>query len=205
MRKVSIAMFMTLDGVAEWPQYAEGPHPGSSNEGPPMWNAVIGSMDTLLFGRHTYELWAGFWPGQEKNPSAGAFEKKFSRLANQAEKVVFSKTLQSADWPTSRIVRGDLGQEVARLKSLPGKDIVLGGGPRLAQSLLEQDLADELFVTMFPTIVGKGKPLFRVVGDPDHRDEIVPLGAPGRHDFKMLEARPIEDGLVLLHYARASL
>jgi hypothetical protein len=103
---------------------------------------------------------------------------------------VFSKTLKSANWPKSRIVRGDLGEEIVRLKSLPGKDIVLGGGPRLAQSFLERELADELYIEMFPSIVGRGKPLFCVAGNPDHSEDVVPQGAPGRHDFTLIEARP---------------
>ncbi|MGD1099362.1 MAG: dihydrofolate reductase family protein [Thermoplasmata archaeon] len=204
MRKVLILMFMTLDGVAELPDYVEDPDSSAPGEGPPMWNSRMDSTDTLLLGRRTYVLWAAFWPGQQNNPSATPFEKQFSRFADRAEKVVFSKTLKSADWPKSRIVRGDLGEEVARLKSLPGKDIVLGGGPKLAQSFLERDLADELFITMFPSIVGRGKPLFRVVGNADHNEDVVPRGAPGRHDFTLIEARPLKDGTVLLHYARAS-
>jgi dihydrofolate reductase len=204
MRKVRILMFMTLDGVAEFPDYAEDSESNTAGEGPPMWDSRMDSTDTLLLGRHTYELWAAFWPGQQNNPSATPFEKKFSRFADRAEKVVFSKTLTSADWPKSRIVRGDLGEEVARLKSLPGKDIVLGGGPKLAQSFLERDLADELFITMFPSIVGRGKPFFRVVGSPDHTEDVVPRGAPGRHDFTLIEARPLQDGTLLLHFTRAS-
>jgi riboflavin biosynthesis pyrimidine reductase len=69
---------------------------------------------------------------------------------------------------------------------------------------LERDLVDEIFITMFPSLVGRGKPLFRVVGNPDHDEDVVPRGAPGRHDFKLIEARPLMDGTVLLHYARAS-
>jgi dihydrofolate reductase len=204
MRKVLILMFMTLDGVAEFPDSAEDAELNASDEGPPMWISRMDSTDTLLLGRQTYEKWAAFWPGQQSNPSATPFDKRFSRFADRAEKVVFSKTLRSADWPNSRIVRGDLGQEVARLKSLPGKEIVLGGGPKLAQSFLERDLADELFITMFPSIVGRGKPLFRVVGNPDHNEDVVPRGTPGRHDFTLIEARPLKDGTALLHYTRAS-
>jgi len=204
MRKVLILMFMTLDGVAEFPDTGEDADSNATSEGPPMWNSRMDSTDTLLLGRQTYEKWAAYWPGQQNNPSATPFQKKFSRFADRTEKVVFSKTLKSADWPKSRIVRGDLGEEVARLKSLPGKDIVLGGGPKLAQSFLERDLADELFITMFPSIVGGGKPFFRVAGNPDHSEDVVPLGAPGRHDFKLIEARLLRDGEVLLHYARAS-
>jgi dihydrofolate reductase len=204
MRSVKILMFMTLDGVAEFPEYAEDPATGDPEAGPPMWSARMDSTDTLLLGRRTYELWADFWPRQKNDPNAGKFLHEFSRYADRAEKVVFSKTLQSADWPTSRIARGDLAEEVARLKSLPGSDLVLGGGPRLAQSFLERDLADELFLTMFPSIVGRGKPFFRVTYNPDHPADFVPPGAPGRHDFTLIEALPQKTGEILLHYSRAT-
>jgi dihydrofolate reductase len=204
MRQVLILMFMTLDGVAEFPDYVEDAGSNAAGEGPPMWDSRMDSTDTLLLGRQTYEKWAGFWPRWKNDPAAGKFMREFSRFADRAEKVVFSKTLKSADWPKSRIVRGDLGEEIARLKSLPGKDIVLGGGPKLAQSCLERDLADELFITMFPSIVGSGKPFFHVVGNPDHDEDVVPRGAPGRHDFALNEARPLKDGTLLLHYTRAS-
>jgi dihydrofolate reductase len=202
MRKVLVLMFMTLDGVAEFPDY-EDPDSDASGDGPPMWNSQMDTTDTLLLGRKTYEKWAAYWPGQQKNPSATPFQKRFSQFADRVEKVVFSKTLKSADWPKSRIVRGDLGEEIVRIRSLPGKDIVLGGGPRLAQSLLERDLADELFLIMFPSIVGKGKPLFRVVSTPDNNEDVVPRGAPGRHDFRLIEALPL-GSTIQLHYSRAS-
>ena len=194
-------MFMTLDGVAEWPEYNEAGS-GDGGEGPEMWSSHLDSTDTLLLGRKTYEKWANFWPGQGSLPSATPFLKRFSQYADMVEKVVFSKTLKSADWPRSRIVRGDIGEEIARLKSRPGKDMVLGGGSRLAQSFLERDLADDLYVTLSPSIVGRGRPFFRVEGDPDHSEDVVPLGAPGRHDFELIEARPTGKEL-LLHYARA--
>jgi dihydrofolate reductase len=204
LRKVLIMMFMTLDGVAELPSYPEDTDSNAADEGPPMWTSRRDSTDTLLLGRVTYEKWAGFWPRWKDEPTAGKFMQEFSLYADRAEKVVFSKTLRSADWPNSRIVRGDLAEEVVRLKSLSGTDIVLGGGPRLAQSLLERGLADELFISLLPSIVGSGKPLFRMAGNPDHDEDVIPLGAPGRHDFRLIESAPQRDGTVLLHYARAS-
>jgi dihydrofolate reductase len=204
MRKLKILMFMTLDGAAELPDYANAPNPNDPGEGPTMWTSRMDSIDTLLLGRKSYELWADFWPRQKDEPSAGKFMKEFSRFADRAEKVVVSKSLRSADWPTSRILSGDLSEEVTRLKSLPGKDIALGGGPRLAQSVLERDLADDLVITLFPTLVGRGKPFFHVAWNPDHPAEVVPVGAPGRHDFKLIDARPDQEGTVLLHYARPS-
>jgi len=203
MRKVTIAMFMTLDGVAEFPDYPEEADSGEENDGPPMWKSRMDSTDTLLLGRRTYEIWAGFWPGQKNDPAATPFRKQFSEFADRAEKVVFSKTLRSATWPNSRIVSGDLAEEVHRLKSKPGGDIALGGGPKLAQAFLDRDLADELILILFPSIVGSGKPLFRVASNPDHMEDMVPQGAPGRHDFKLVEARPLTGGVLQLHYARA--
>jgi dihydrofolate reductase len=203
MRKVLILMFMTMDGIAEFPDDGEDAVSPSGDEGPPMWTSRMDTTDTLLLGRRTYEKWASFWPRWKSEPSARRFMQDFSRFADRTQKVVFSKTLVAADWPNSRIVRGDLGEEVARLKSLPGKDIVLGGGPKLAQSFLERDLADELFITMFPSIVGSGKPLFHVVGNPDHDGDAVPRGSPGRHDFTLIGAPSLQDGTVLLHFARA--
>ncbi|MCI4372273.1 MAG: dihydrofolate reductase family protein [Thermoplasmata archaeon] len=197
-----ILMFMTLDGIAEFPEYDEEVDSNDPDEGPPMWESRMESIDTLLLGRQTYEKWAGFWPRMKNEPSAGKFMREFSQFADRAEKVVFSSRLQSADWPNSRIVRGDLGEEIVRLKSAPGKDMMVGG-PRLAQSFLERNLADELILELLPSIVGRGKPMFHVVGDPDHEEDLVPRGAPGRHDFKLLAARPLKSGSVLLHYARA--
>jgi dihydrofolate reductase len=203
MRKVSILMFTTIDGVAEFPEYAPDSGDGGSEE-QAMWSPRMESIDTLFLGRKSYELWAEFWPKQKDNPDSSAFAKKFSRFADQAEKVVISRTLKEATWPNSRIVSGDLAQEVQRLKALPGKNMAVGGGPRLAQSFLERDLADELILEMFPSIVGAGKPLFRVAGDPNSTRDMVPLGTAGRHDFKLVEARRTPDGTVLLQFARTA-
>jgi dihydrofolate reductase len=202
MRKVLLLTLMTLDGLAQLPDYGEDADSADPGAGPPMWTSLMDSTDTLLLGRRTYEKWAAFWPRWGDDPSARKFMQDFSRFADRAEKVVFSKTLTSADWPNSRIVRDDLDTEIGRLKSMSGKNMIVGGGPKLAQSFLERDLADELFITIFPSIVGRGKPFFHVLGNPDQDEDIVPLGAPGRHDFTLIEAIPHKTGEVLLHYAR---
>jgi dihydrofolate reductase len=202
MRKVSILMFTTIDGVAEFPEYAPDPEiPGTEEQS--MWSPRMDSIDTLFLGRKSYEAWADFWPKQKDNPDSSSFSKQFSRFADKAEKIVVSRTLKEAKWPNSRIVSGDLAQEVNRLKALPGKNMAVGGGPRLAQSFLERDLADELILEMFPSLVGGGKPMFHISGDPNSPRDVVPLGTAGRHDFKLVEARPTPDGTVLLHFARA--
>jgi dihydrofolate reductase len=203
MRKVSMIMFGTLDGIAEFPDYPEDP---TETTGPSeeelMWSPRMDSIDTIFLGSRAYTAWASFWPGQKNDPSGNQFRKKFSHFAEETEKVVFSKTLKSADWPNSRIVRGDVCAEVERLKKLPGKDMALGGGPRLAQSFLAHDLVDELLIEVFPSIVGSGKPLFGVKANPDHSEDVVPIGAPGRLDFKLVNSKPLRDGTLFLHYRR---
>jgi dihydrofolate reductase len=202
MRKVRTIMFETLDGIAEFPDFGERSDAAQDEPEDPMWSPRMGSIDTLLLGRHSYLAWERFWPAQKDHPSSSEWAKKFSRFADGAEKVVFSTTLDTAAWPHSRIAQGSVREEVERLKKLPGEDMALGGGPILAQSFVADDLVDELFLEVFPSLVGSGKPLFPITPDPDHAGDVVPLGAPGRHDFRLLEARPQKDGNLFLHYQR---
>lgn len=196
-------MWTTLDGVAEWPDYPEDPASTHDASEEPMYAPRMASIDTIFLGRNTYEKWASFWPKMKDDPNARPFDKSFSRFADRVEKVVFSKTLARADWPNSRIVRGDISQEVARLKDLPGGDMALLGGPRLGQAFLERDLVDELILQVAPSVVGRGKPFFRVAANPDNQEDIVPIGAPGRRDFKPVEAKLSPDGTLFLWYRRA--
>jgi dihydrofolate reductase len=202
MRKVSMIMFGTLDGIAEFPDYPEDPDETAGPSEELMWSPRMDSIDTIFLGRKAYAAWAGFWPAQKNDPSASEFRKRFSRFAEDAEKVVFSKTLKTAEWPKSRIVRGGVLEEVERLRKLPGKDMAVGGGPRLAQSFLAHDLVDELLMEVFPSLVGSGKPLFGIQPNPDHPEDVVPVGAPGRLDFRLLDCKPLQDGTLFLHYRR---
>jgi dihydrofolate reductase len=201
-RRVLLHMFLTIDGVAEYPVYEDPSEPGAPSDDEPTWLPDLDSIDTLLLGRNTYLKWAEFWPPQKSDPSANEFMRTFSLFADRAEKVVFSRTLDRADWPRSRIVRSDLAEEIARIRSTPGGDIALAGGPRLAQAFLARDLVDEMFLKVFPTLAGKGKPLFQVQATPDNPEDMIPLGAPGRTDFQLLHARALSDSMLALHYRR---
>jgi dihydrofolate reductase len=200
MRKVQMFMFMTLDGQAQFPIYP--PDPAADPDEDPMWRPRFGSIDTVVLGRIAYQKWAAFWPTRETDPSASAWQKEYSRFVNGAQKVVFSSTLKSADWGPSRIVHGDLATEVARMKSEKGSDIALGGGPRLAQAFLKADLVDEMLLNVFPSVVGHGKPLFPTADDPDFEADRIPIGAPGRLDFRLKEALPQTDGSLFLRLER---
>jgi dihydrofolate reductase len=112
----------------------------------------LAGADAMLMGRGTYELFSAAWPGQD-----GELADRINRI----RKYVFSATLDRADWTNSTIVRGDAVAEVTRLKQQDGRDIALYGHGRLAQTLLEHGLIDELRLSVHPVMVGGGRVLFR--------------------------------------------
>jgi len=197
---------MTIDGVAEWPAYREEGDQDDSDFWEAMYGSYWDSVDTLLLGRQTYLKWANFWPAVKTKEGVGKYPRQFSLFADRVEKIVFSRTLESAPWEKSRIIRGDIVEEMERLRSRPGGNMLLGGGPRLDQEFLRLGLVDELRLTVYPSVVGRGKPMFDVDRLPDNPDDMIPIGAPRRFDFRLVEARPIKsaNGAVFLHYAAPS-
>jgi dihydrofolate reductase len=205
-RSVLVVAQMTIDGVAEFPAYPDEPGDDDTDYWENFHGGYWNSVDTLLLGRRTYEKWSSFWPEVRKKPGADKHMRQFSEFADRAQKIVFSRTLKSAPWEKSRIVQGDIPKEIERLKSLPGQDILVGGGPRLVQEFLRVGLVDELRLVVYPSIAGRGKPLFDPERLPDNPEDRIPQGAPARQDFRLIEARPIKGGggVVFLHYARRS-
>jgi dihydrofolate reductase len=205
-RKVLAVMQMTIDGVGEWPAYRDADDEDDSDYWETFHGGYWNSSDTLVLGRRTYQKWSSFWPEVRKKPDADKYLRQFSEFADRAEKIVFSRTLKSAPWERSRIVPGDIPKEIDRLKSQPGRDILVGGGPRLVQEFLRLGLVDELRLSVAPSVVGRGKPVFDFDRLPDNPEDRIPLGAPSRLDFRLIEARPFKGsgGVVFLHYARAT-
>jgi len=204
-RRVFATLQMTIDGVAEWPAYPEdkeASEEGDSDFWDSMYTSYLNSADTLLLGRQTYLKWWGFWPEVRKNPEAGKYMRQFSEFTDRVEKIVFSRTLESTPWEKSRLIRGDIAKEIGQLKSQPGGHMVLGGGPRLAQEFLRLGLIDELRLVVYPSIAGRGKPAFDVDRLPDNPDDMIPMGAPLRHDFRLVEVRALKSGggAVFVHY-----
>lgn len=112
---------------------------------------------THIMGRVTYQEMADFWPKSDYPVAAPM---------NDIPKVVFSRTLQSAGWPESRIASGDTAQEIARLKQEPGGEIVAHGGTQFIRSLIQLGLVDEYRLTVLPVAVGEGAPLFTGLARP---------------------------------------
>lgn len=158
VRKVTAGLFISLDGVVEAPDQWQF----DVFDADMMRNmsSYIANEDTMLLGRRTYEEWAPYWPTSTDEPYASHI--------NSVQKVVVSTTLDEVSWgqyDNVTLVRGDLAQEIARLKQQPGNNIGVAGSPTLVASLLRDNLLDELGLMIHPVIVGHGKRLFDGWGD----------------------------------------
>ena len=160
MGKIVVTEFISLDGVIEAPGGGESfKHAGWSfkfsrgDEGDKFKLDETRSSEVLLLGRVTYEGFAAAWPSRD-----GEFADKF----NSMPKYVVSSTLSDAEatWNNTKVIRGDLRTEVAKLKAEPGGDVLVHGSARLVQGLIRLDLVDELRLMVFPIILGSGKRLF---------------------------------------------
>ena len=119
--------------------------------------AFLDSVDTIVLGRKTYELFVDYWP------TANTDEEIIADRMNELPKLVFSNTLSEAPWgtwPPARVIPGDAVAEIGRLKAQEGKHMVLWGSLSLAQDLMRADLVDEYHLQLCPTLVGGGRPLF---------------------------------------------
>lgn len=155
MRMLFSFMVVTLDGFYEgpnqefdWPNVDDGFNEFAIRQ--------MNDIDTLLFGRATYEGMASYWP----TPAAAEDDPLVADLMNNVPKIVYSATLESADWQNTTLVKDDAEGSVGGLKQQPGKDLALFGSPHLTVSLLEHGLVDELRVMVNPILLGGGKSLF---------------------------------------------
>ena len=142
--------------------------------------STLSVVDTLLFGRVTYELMAGYWP------SATEEDPVIAKGMNTLQKIVFSRSLKSADWNNSRVVREVIPEEIMQLKQQAGKDMVIYGSGSLVSAFANLGLIDEYRFIVNPVVLGSGKPLFK--------------GFKDRFNLKLLEARTLGSENVLLSY-----
>ena len=188
MGKIVVTEFVSLDGVIEDPGGAEDFKYGGwsfeisrGDEGDKFKLDEAFASEALLLGRVTYEGFAAAWPSRE-----GDFADKF----NTMPKYVISSTLEDPEWNNTTVLRGDVVEEVTKLKQQYEGDIVVHGSPQLAQALIEHDLVDALHLQVYPVIVGAGKRLF---GN---------TGATKR--LRLVEAKTAGDGVHILIYEKAA-
>src|SRR5262245_34151625 len=182
MRKLIVWEMMTLDGCFE------GSKPWEIDYHEYFWGPELErfsleqakEVGVLLFGSRTYEGMATYW-----STATG----DIAEFMNSVPKVVFSNTLEEATWSNTRLVKGRAEDEVVQLKREPGKDLFIFGSADLADSLTRKNLIDEYRIGLNPLVLGGGNPLFK---SSDHQMRL-----------RLLEARPMRSGVVLLRYARA--
>jgi dihydrofolate reductase len=164
MRTLVVTTFLTLDGVMQAPGGpGEDPSGGFSHEGwlVPFFDEALGAqMDEwfvpaqdFLLGRGTYDIFYASWPkmiGDDPVSQGLNFKKKY----------VASRTLTSVEWETAELLQGDVGDAVRKLKAEDGGELQVHGSAGLIQTLLEEDLVDELRLVVFPVVLGEGKRLF---------------------------------------------
>lgn len=177
MRKIKVSMYMALDGVVENPMWT---FPYWNDEIAEMQKNALFSSDALLLGRVTYEAFAEAWPGRED-------EMGFAQRINAMRKYVVSTTMTEGNWGETTIIREDVTGEIRKLKEKPGDDIIVYGGVSMVDTLLKDDLADEINVITYPILIGGGDKFFR------------PRETP--YKLKLIEARPFPSGVVSLRYA----
>lgn len=183
MRKIVLMMSVSLDGFIEGPHREIDWHRVDA-ELHRHFNEEIKKLGGLLDGRVTHELMAEFWPTADQDPESTAEVAEFAGIWRDLPKIVYSRTLEHADWNTT-IVRDVVPDEVRALKERPGGDLGLGGAD-LAATFLRHDLVDEVRVYVHPVLIGRGKPLFPESDTPT--------------DLRLVESRTFGNGVVLLRY-----
>jgi dihydrofolate reductase len=185
MRKIILMMSISLDGFIEGPDRDIDWHL-VDDELHRHFNDQLATMGAFLDGRVTYELMAGFWPTADADPASTPPMVEFSRIWRDMPKIVFSRTLERADW-NATVVRDVVREEIMELKTQPGGDLALGGAD-LAATFIRQDLVDEYRLYVHPILIGRGKPLFP--------------SSEARTRLRLAETRVFGNGVVLLRYQR---
>ena len=183
MRNVIYAINITLDGCCDHTKQSP------DEEHFEYFTQLMREFDVQVFGRKTYELMVPYWPEVLKDPSATKAETEFARAFVANTKVVFSRTLNSAEDGNTRIVRGNLRDEILKLKQEPGKNILVGGVD-IPSQLIQLGLVDEYQFVIHPLIVGEGRRLMEGVSLPE------------RLQFKLVESKIFKSGCVALRYLK---
>jgi dihydrofolate reductase len=183
MKKLIMQLELTLDGFYAGPK-EEFDWFSLDQDQWKMRVEQFSTIDTVLLGRKNYQGFGGYWPTVVNNPASTETDIKFSRWLDDIPKVVFSKTLEKAQWKNSRLVKDDLAEEVTKLKGGSGKDLLIMSSASIAQECMKHDLIDEYWLGIHPVTLGKGLPLFKE-----------------RVNLKLLNSKTFDSGQVFLHYA----
>ncbi|MGC1615679.1 MAG: dihydrofolate reductase family protein [Candidatus Acidiferrum sp.] len=182
MRNVIFAINITLDGCCDHTKMI------ADEEIHEYFTHVMRDVDLFVFGRKTYQLMVPFWPDVAKNHSETKAMNEFADTFDSINKIVFSRTLDSAEGNT-RIVRAKLQDEMLKLKQEQGKNILIGG-VALPSRLIELGLVDEYHFVVQPIVAGEGRRLLEGISLPE------------KLQLKLIESKIFKLGCVALHYMK---
>jgi dihydrofolate reductase len=182
MRNLIYAINLTIDGCCDHTKVS------GSEEILEFFTDLLRDVDLIVYGRKTYELMIPYWPETAKDPSSTKAEIEFAQTFTAIDKVVFSRSLDSAEGNT-RIVRANPGEELLKLKQEKGKNISVGG-VSLPEQLIALDLVDEYYFVIHPVIVGEGRRLL------EH------TGLQEKLNVKLAGSKILKSGCVALHYLK---
>ncbi len=183
MRNVIYAINLTLDGCCDHTKF------NPDEDLLEHYTHLIRDVDLFVYGRKTYQLMVPYWPDIAKGQSETKADIEFAQAFVSKKKIVFSRSLASAEDGNTRIVRTNLRDEILKLKQEPGKDILVGGVDVPSQ-LMELGLIDEYRFVVAPIIAGEGRRLFEGVHLPENRR------------LKLVESKTFQSGSIALRYLK---
>jgi dihydrofolate reductase len=183
MRNLIFAINITLDGCVDHTNQI------ADEETHEYFTHLMRDADLQVFGRKTYQLMVPFWPEVAKNQSMSKAENEFARTFDSLSKIVFSRSIDSAEDRNTKIVRTDLRDEILKLKQEQGKNILVGGVD-IPSQLMQLGLVDEFRFVVGPTVAGEGRRLLEGVSLPE------------KLQLKLVESKFFESGCVALRYLK---
>ncbi|HEV7682760.1 MAG TPA: dihydrofolate reductase family protein [Pyrinomonadaceae bacterium] len=183
MRNVIFGINITLDGCVDHTKQV------ADDETHEYFTHLLREGDLLVYGRKTYQLMVPFWPEVAKNQSMTKASNEFAQAFDSLKKIVFSRTLDSAEDKNTRIVRTNLHDEILKLKHEEGKNILVGG-VSVPSQLIELGLVDEYRFVVGPIVVGEGRRLLDGVSLPE------------RLQVKLVDTKIFKSGCVALRYLK---
>jgi dihydrofolate reductase len=183
MRNVIFAINLTLDGCCDHTNAI------ADDELLDHYTQLLREVDLLAYGRKTYQLMVPYWPEVAKNPSETKASIEFARTFDSIHKIVFSRSLENAEDRNTRIVRGNLPDEMLKLKQERGGNILVGGVD-IPSQLIELGLVDEYRFVVQPIVAGEGRRLL------DH------VSLRERQQVKLVQSKVLKSGCVALRYLK---
>ncbi len=184
MRRIIVSMNVTIDG------FMAGPDGGLdwqfnnwTTDMAEVMGAHLSKADIILLGRNTYSAMADYWPAVSGCLIAARDDMAFAGMMNNYIKLVCSTTLKNLNWSNSQLIKGNIRNEILKLKQQQGKDIMIYGSGQLVTYLMQYNLIDEYLLWVYPLSLGRGIPLFA-----------------NRQRMKLIDIRQFTSGVVIMHY-----